>query len=164
MRYKYLSFALCVVVAACGTKPVVKDQDLRIFDRNVLGFTYVVCASAVAWDGVSFTVEGVNVDREDKATKKFGIGKLDYKPAQIRQVDSMALSIDAMFRQMCQSTIALRNNPAALADYVVRRDKTALEIFGVLRDMQSVSEKAGDADAKIAEQKKLLEQVGKNIP
>ncbi len=164
MHFRYPLIFLCAAISACETKPVVKDQDLRIFDRNVLGFTYVVCASAVSWDGVSFTIEGLNVDREAKATKKFSIGKLDYKPAQIRQVDSMALSIDAIFRQMCQSTVALRNNPAALADYVARRDKTALEIFAVLRDMQAVNEKPVDADSKIAEQKKLLDQVSKTSP
>lgn len=154
--------ALCALLASCQSQPTVKDQDLRIFDRNVLGFTYVVCASAVKWDGVSFTVEGLNVERGTAADRKFAIGKLDYKPVQIREINSIGLAVDSMFRQMCQSTIALRNNPAALAEYVKERDKTALQVFAVLQQMEAVNSKPGDADKKIEEQKKLLAEVVKN--
>lgn len=151
MKFALLALIGCTVVVGCASEPVVRDGDLRILDKNVLGATYVVCGSTAKWDGVTFAIEGLN---GEIATKKFTLGKLSYQPTQVREINTIALSIDALFRQMCQSTVALRNNPQALAAYVVNRDDTALKLFGLLQQMETINLSGTDAESIINNQKK----------
>jgi len=157
LRALWIVMVASLLTAGCQSGP--KDADIRILDRNVLGFTYVVCASKVKWDGVAFTIDGLSIDTGATVEKKFTIGKLDYKPVQVREVNSIALGVDSMFQQMCQSTIALRNNPTALAEYVKGRDVTALKLFDILQKMQTVNQGPGAAEQKVEEQKKLFSEV-----
>lgn len=146
------------ILTACSTSGAVRDADLRIFDHNVLGASYVVCESQIKWDGVNFTIDGLETG-EESAFKKFTIGKIDYNQKEIRQLDTLALSIDHLFRQMCSSTIALRNQPKALAEYVKSRDVTALKVFDVLKEMESINRSSTSSAETIAAQQKLYSSV-----
>lgn len=155
---KYLAVSLLIssmlLVGCLGGVTGGATGDFRIADQNVLGATYIVCGTKVRWNGAQFSFEGLE---GNVRTRTFSLGKLEYKPTQVRQLDNLALAIDNMFNQMCQSTISLREDKKALAQYIERRDKTALELFGVIERMEQINRKERDPDAAISQQRELLE-------
>lgn len=146
---------VCYIAVGCA-EPGVRDSNLRILDKNILGATYVVCGSAVKWDGVAFTIDGL---KGELSSKTYTLGKINFQTSQVRELNTIALSVDAMFRQMCQSTIALGNQPQALALYIKDRDKTALKLFELLASMESTNLNGSDAAEIVQKQKQEFKEV-----
>lgn len=151
-----VTYATLMISAGCSSSPSARDADLRILDRNIIGATYVVCGSAISWDGITFSFEGLEGDVK---TRKFTLGKLNYAPTKIRELDTIGLGVDAMFRQMCQSTIALRGHPDQLGSYIIERDKTALKLFGLLSKLESINKTISDPTEAVSQQQKLFSDV-----
>ncbi len=151
---KLLPMALLVLIYGCTTT---SSNHFEIFDKNVLGATFQVCASKIQWDGVQFTISGLNNDSSN--SKTFNIGKIDYRVAQVRELDTLALTIDSMFVQMCSSTIALRDHPDALAQYVISRDKTALKLFDLLREFEVINVSGLAPESAIEKQKQAMSAI-----
>jgi len=126
--------AAALVVTGCTN-----NAAFEILGKEVFDGAFIVCKTKVEWDGVSVLVEGIEADKQD-TTDKYTIGKLEYKETSIRQLDSIALAVDAIFEQMCSSTVALRNDKDALKAYIPRRDETALMLVDMLSRMEAINE------------------------
>lgn len=129
----------CAVLAACSLGPVDALTSASIAGVEVASGRLVLCSTKVNWDGTYLQVEGFEVSGQ-AATKKYAIGKINFKPEQIREVNNLALGIDLLFQQMCSSTNSLRTDRAALLEYIRGRDKTAREVIAMIVEV----EKSGD--------------------
>ena len=134
-----------VTLGACTT------GGFRVLDREVLGATFVVCESKVSWQNYKITVEGLEGNIK---TKTFELGKLGVETTY-RQVEKVTLTVDRLFEQMCQGTIALRDNPKALADYVTTNRDYVLQVMKVLSEMEKINKDETDAARVVARQQQL---------
>lgn len=133
------------------------DQTFRVANQEILGATFIYCETKIKWDGVTISLDGLDLGSQPK--KDFVLGRVEYNEKQIRELDTIAFTIDRMFEQMCSSTISLRNNPEALAKYINERDKTATKLFVLLKDMQDINYKRLPPNETISKQDELLNSV-----
>lgn len=145
---------LLAVAAGCSTT----DTTLRIASTEVLGATFIVCKSQVKWDGSSFSIEGLERSNET-INKKFIVGKLDYKPIQVRELNNMGVAISSFYLQMCQNSLLLKGDSKALASYIDSQSDAANQVFAAILEMERIQKKAISPEEAIAEQGKALPPV-----
>src|SRR5258708_5000344 len=77
---------------------------------NQLGFQYRVCESKIRFQQLEFVIEGIKKDE----TKSFQVGKIGITGKQAEQINNVALAVDSLQKQMCETTrdMALRRGDA----------------------------------------------------
>lgn len=138
MRISTLLAIFTILIAGCATK----STTLEIAGKEVFDGSLVICNAQVRSDGIKITVDGVKVAGTVNRNE-YAIGKPEYSEGSTEQLSNIASSVDRIFAQMCSSTVSLRDEGAALANYVVLRDENALKIMAMLSEIESVNNETG---------------------
>lgn len=150
--------AVSALLASCTGQPAVQIPEKGIFAKE-LDATYYFCRSTARWNGVDFSLEGLKDRTGNPATRKFIIGRADYTPVEQEMANGMAVSLESILEQLCQTTSERQDDPRALASYVVARDPIAIQVFDLMSEMQRINQSASDAGDALAREKRIFRQM-----
>lgn len=152
MRLLIFSATQCLaLLAACASVDVYLVKSSGV--TNMLGAQYRVCKSKIRFQGTSFSVEGlVGPTKSATETKSFQVAKLGVTQNQAVSISSVALALDSLQEQMCETTrdFALRSD-ASYERYTSERDARLERIVGALAAAES-SLKKGESQDKVTTQ------------
>lgn len=142
---KYIAFLMVVGLAACETTSVVRE--LNVAGQKVR-YTMQSCKPGIKWDGLSLTLEGLQVPNLSKGDLSFNIGKLNYSDKAIREIRDTVYFYEGLLNQTCATLVRLEGQDA-IERYSLHRDTLLSGLATTLSNVQQAkSESAAEAAAR----------------
>jgi hypothetical protein len=146
---KDLIFPIFVAMAGCSTTPSLDFYLVKSASATgMLGAQFRVCESKIRFQGTEFTMEGlVGPNKSATETKSFQVAKLGITQQQAQNISNVALALDSLQRQMCESTRDFALRPGdALEQYVRERDARFERVITALSKAEGEIKKGASQD------------------